>query len=414
VLLSLFALFALLLSWRPSRLPCPQTVRLWLLRVGLFLLRRSVAFRCDWVWIVDHTIRIGQHKCLLILGVSLQRFRNLQGALEHRDVVVLDLQVTACCNGENVAGRFRALAKRAGVPAQIVSDHGAELAKGVRLFQAENPEVVDTYDVTHKLACLTQHHLEADPRWAELLRQFTRSLFVLQQSAGAFLLPATARQRSRYLNVSRPIDWAERMLTLLQSRDLGEIPSLLNKSEPQARAFLEEKLGWLRECEQDVRHYGRLRDVLRQTQQEVKTRGMGVQTAERVWEKLSPATLADEQLEDFLQQVRGYLQEEGKKPPRGENWLGTSDVIESIFGKYKWQSEKAPYAEVGANVLLLPVMTVDLTEEMITEALASVSVQDLRRWLAANVGRSTLSKLKAANNAIESANPMALPDTVSA
>lgn len=240
VLLSLLALFTLLGCGRPTRLPCPQTVRLWLLRVGLFLLRRGAARRCDWVWIVDHTIRIGQHKCLLILGVSLQRLRNGHGALEHRDVVVLDLQVSVCCTGESVAARFRVLAQRTGVPAQIVSDHGADLAKAVRLFKAENPEVVDTYDVTHKLACLTQHHLEADPRWAELLRQFTKSLFVLQQSAAAFLLPAVARQRARYLNVSRPIEWAQRMLKLLRSADLGEVPSLLTKSQPQAREFLEE------------------------------------------------------------------------------------------------------------------------------------------------------------------------------
>lgn len=126
---------------------------------------------------------------------------------------------------------------------------------------------------------------------------------------------------------------------------------------------------------------------------------------------MSLETREDERLGGFLKEVRCYLEEEGTKPPRGENWLGTSDVIESLFGKYKWQSEKAPYAEVGANVLLLPVMTVDLTEERIREALASVSVQDLRQWLAANVGRSTLSKLKAANKVIESTEQPLLPDT---
>lgn len=381
------------------------------MRVGLFLLRRPVPFRSDWIWIVDHTIRIGQHKCLLILGVSLQRFRNLPAALEHRDVVVLDLQVTSCCTGEAVADRFRSVARRTGVPAQIVSDHGAELSKGVRLFQAEHPELIDTYDVTHKLACLTKHHLEADPRWAELLSQMTKTLFVLQQSAGAFLKPAVPRQRSRYLNVSGTIEWAERMLTLLGAADLGEIPALLKRSDEQARAFLEEKLDWLRGYEKEVRHYGRLREVLQVTQEEVKTRGLGAQTRERVWDRLSEATLGDEKLVDILKGVQGYLEEEGKKPPRGENWLGTSDVIESIFGKYKWQGEKAPYAEVGANVLLLPVMTVDLSDELVNEALSTVSVRDVREWLAANTERSTLSKLKAANKVIDSAEIPLLPDT---
>jgi hypothetical protein len=46
-----------------------------LLRCGLFLLRRDVPPRDDWVWILDCTIRVGQKKCLLILGVSLEQLQ---------------------------------------------------------------------------------------------------------------------------------------------------------------------------------------------------------------------------------------------------------------------------------------------------------------------------------------------------
>jgi hypothetical protein len=410
----LLALFRVTLGWRPLRLPCPQTVRTWLLRLGLFLLRRVVPKRSDWVWILDHTIRIGQHKCLLILGVSLQRFRNLPGALEHRDVVVLDLQVTTTCTGEYVADRFKALTERAGEPRQIVSDHGADLAKGIRLFQADHPEVIDTYDVTHQLACLVKRVLHTDAQWAEFLRRCTACLFSLQQSAGAFLLPATARTRSRYLNVGPPIAWAQRMVTLLESPDLTAIAVLLKKDEVQTRSFLEEKVGWLRAFREDVEHYHRLLEVVESTQREVKTHGFQAITAERVWEQLPAAVRDDTRLAGFLADVRSYLEREGGKLPDAERWLGTSDVIESLFGKYKWLGEKAPYAEVGANVLTLPVMTVDLTSELIREALATVSGKDVREWVAANIGRSTLSKVKAATKAVEAADRDMFPDTEAA
>jgi hypothetical protein len=414
VLLSLFTLFGVLLGWRPLRLPAPQTVRTWLLRVGLFLLRRAAPKRSDWVWILDHTIRIGLHKCLLILGVSLQRFRNLPGALGHRDVVVLDLQVTTRCTGEYVAECLQALAERVGEPQQIVCDHGADLAKGVRLFQADHPEVIDTYDVTHQLACLVKRVLEADARWAEFLRRCTACLFTLQQSPGAFLLPATARTRSRYLNVGPPIAWAQRMVTLLESPDLTEIAALLKKDEVEARSFLEEKVGWLREFREDVAHYDRLLEVVESTQREVKTQGLKAITAQRVWEQLPAAVLDDTRLADFLADVRGYLEREGGNIPNGERWLGTSDVIESLFGKYKWLGEKAPYAEVGANVLTLPVMTVDLTSELIREALSTVSAKDVREWVASNIGRSTLSKVKAATTVVAAAERNLFSDTEAA
>ncbi len=161
ILLSLVSLFG---DSLPLSLPYHQTVRSWLLRCGLFLLRRRVPPRDDWVWILDHTIRIGQKKCLLILGASLDHLLAHPGALEHHQVVVLDLCVTAHSTGVDIDKRLKDLARRVGVPKQIVSDHGSDLSKGVRLFQDANLGMADTYDVTHKLASLVKAELEADPR----------------------------------------------------------------------------------------------------------------------------------------------------------------------------------------------------------------------------------------------------------
>jgi hypothetical protein len=395
ILLSLLGLLRCLLGCPCLRLPCPSTVRTWLLRAGLFLLHRAVAVRSDWVWIVDHTLRIGMHKCLLILGISLQRLRNLPGAVEHRDVVVLDIQVTTSSNGEDLNKRFAEVAKRVGVPSQIVSDHGADLAKGIRLFAAEHPAVVDTYDVSHFLACSLRRTLEGNDRWQRLLSGCTASLFALQQTAGAFLSPATARTRARYLNVGAPIERAQQLLHLVESDDVGELAQLLGKGKTATRAFVQEKLGWLKRCGDDVEHYARLHEVVERTQEEVKRRGLSAATAERVWEQLPEAVRDDERAQPFLREVRSYLETEGGKIPNGESWLGTSDVIESLFGKYKWMGEQAPWAEVGANVLLLPLMTVDLTSELIRQALDTVSGADVRQWVKDNVGPSLLSKVKA-------------------
>jgi hypothetical protein len=86
-------------------------------------------------------------------------------------------------------------------------------------------------------------------------------------------------------------------------------------------------------------------------------------------------------------------------------------VIESLFGKYKWFGEKAPYAEVGASVLTLPLLTVEVTAELVHEALVSVSVADVHAWVAENVGRSILSKVSALSAAVQEADHRSLPDT---
>jgi hypothetical protein len=395
----------------PLSLPYPQTVRSWLLRCGLFLLHRLVPARSDWVWILDLTIRIGTHKCVLVLGLSLERLQACGGAPGHHSVVVLDLWVTAHSTGADIQDRLQVLAQSVGTPQQVVRDHGSDLDKGVRLFGADHPEVVDTYDATHALAGLVKAELESDQRWAEFLARCTQSLFELQQSRGAFLTPPSQRSLDRYMNVDRHTDWAWRTLAVLDAEDKSEVAFLLGLSEEQARSWLSEKLGWLQDFRQEVVRNKHLLDVVRQTEQEVKNHGLSQQTAEQVWGQLAPEVIQDASLSDFLNGLRRYLEEEGGKVPPGESWLGSSDVIESLFGKYKSFAEKAPYAEVGASVLTLPLLTVDLTAELIHEALTSVSMDDVRAWVAENVGQSTLSKVAVISAVTAEADPASLHDT---
>jgi hypothetical protein len=407
----LLSLVNLLGDKLPLSLPYHQTVRSWLLRCGLFLLRRSVPPRRDWVWILDHTIRIGQKKCLLILGASLDHLQAHPGALEHHQVVVLDLCVTAHSTGVDIEKRLKSLARRVGVPKQVVSDHGSDVSKGVRLFQAAKPEVINTYDVTHKLAGLLKAELEADPRWAEFLRFCTSSLFQLQQSCGAFLMPPGARSLERYMNVDRHTEWACRMLTLLEMPEKTLVAELLGLDEEEATSFLENKLGWLRDFRQDVVRYQRLLEVVEQTEEEVKNHGLGQQTAGRLWRQLPATVRQDASLGDFLRELRRYLKEEGCKVPVGQSWLGSSDVIESLFGKYKWFVEKSPDHEVGASVLALPLFTTDLTAELVHEALLSVSVRDVRSWVDEFIGPSHLSKVCTLSTAVAQHTHDAFPDT---
>jgi hypothetical protein len=399
----LLSLVSVLGDTLPLSLPYHQTVRSWLLRCGLFLLRRRVPRRDDWVWILDCTIRIGQKKCLLILGASLDGLQAHPGALEHHQVVVLDLCVTAHCTGADLEKRLKNLARRVGVPKQIVSDHGSNLSKGVRLFQDANPVVIDTYDVTHKLALLVKAELEADPRWAEFLRYCTSSLFQLQQSRGAFLTPPAPRSLERYMNVDRHTEWACRMLALLDMPDKALVAELLGLDEEEASSFLEEKLGWLRGFRHEVTRYGHLVCAVKQTEEEVKNHGLGRQTAARLWRQLPAQLRRDAGVKEFLRSLKGYLEEEGSKVPVGQLWLGSSDVIESLFGKYKSFLEKSPDSEIGASVLALPLLTVDLTAELVQEALLRVSAQDVRSWANDCIGPSNLSKVCTLSAAVDQA-----------
>ena len=57
------------LNWE---VPHYTTCRAWLQRIGLFQLQRPKDMADDCFWIVDHTVQIGQEKCLVILGLRLR------------------------------------------------------------------------------------------------------------------------------------------------------------------------------------------------------------------------------------------------------------------------------------------------------------------------------------------------------
>jgi hypothetical protein len=50
-------------------MPSWSAGRLWLLRIGLYKLERAKTIADDWIWIVDHTVQLGNEKCMVILGI---------------------------------------------------------------------------------------------------------------------------------------------------------------------------------------------------------------------------------------------------------------------------------------------------------------------------------------------------------
>ena len=220
--------------------PCAETIRLWLLRVGLFLLRRPLPRCSDWVFLVDLTIQLGTHKCLVILGVPLSRCtpHRLQsgpsrcpGAFRH---------VLTRCNGTIVSGHLGTVSKRVGVPVQIVSDHGGDVLAGIRLFRQKNRHhrhVVETYDITHGLAILLKNQLEPDPRWTSFVKACQSTRQQLQQTAGSFLQPPAWRGKARFLNLESHLGWANDMLALLRGGVKGPWrSSLVERSRDQTMA----------------------------------------------------------------------------------------------------------------------------------------------------------------------------------
>jgi hypothetical protein len=388
--------------------PCAETIRLWLLRVGLFLLQRPLPRCSDWVFLADLTIQLGEHKCLVILGVRLSVLRSKGYSPDHHDVEVLSVAVLTRCNGATVAAHLGTLSNRLGVPVQVVSDHGSDVRAGIRLFQRKQRDhhrrVVATHDITHGLALLLKNQLEPDAHWASFVQACRGTRQQLQQTAGSFLKPPAWRSKARFLNLESHLKWANEMLVLLEGAEVAALAEHLGQGVTEASKWLEEKLGWLRAYAREVRAWSYFQKVVKVAEEEIKEAGLSRTSWRRVKDRLegeSPPAGAEKA---FRGRVLSFVREEGAKVPARQKYLGSSDVLESLFGKYKDLVAQAPCREITANVLMIPLLVTSLTADLLRQALETVRAQDVEEWLDEHLGPSPQKKKRAVLTAARSNN----------
>lgn len=374
--------------------PSFSSVRKWLGRVGLYELQRKKEYRQDWLFIIDLTLELGSSKGLVILGVSQQHLVEQvlpqERALEHRDVELLALEVMQSTQGKLIEEKLEELTKQVGQPVQILSDHGSDLKKGIELYQQKHQEVIYTYDVTHGMALLLKHELATDERYQSFLQQCHQCRQQLQQTELAFLLPPAQRSQCRYFNVEKLINWARKLLDAPWETLVELVPTL----EPvPLTQRLKDKLGWLIDYQEELDSWAQMVNLTRTLETQLKLCGLNRKSLS-IFEQQHLATGINSRLELFQQQILDYLATESSRIQQGQTLLATSDVIESLFGKYKHFSSRCPLKEMGQMLLTIPLSTMTLTASVVKQALETVRGLDLQAWSAQVFGQSLLSKRK--------------------
>ena len=441
------------LHWKCSTASIPNfnTIRQWTLRLGLYELNRQKEYREDWIFILDMTIELGAAKCLIILGIAQEKLANIikqeNRSLQHEDVEVLSIEILDKSPGTVIAEKLNDLAERVGTPMQIVSDRGSDIKKGIDLYRENNPQVIATYDVTHKMANILKRELLPDEIFQDFLRQCSLTRQRVQQTKLYFLIPPKQRSKSRYHNVDILIEWAMKVINYEKQQDFSlistiynldnealELLSLIlpqdvlnllkplnsqmyeNRSEftKSASQYLEKelwqvhgeiicqfcdlgrrkfyaKLGWVLNYQQDIYGYAEILTLIRSTQVQLKTQGLHPESATKWMENIKTDSLTPRG-QKIQQQIIEYLTVEANQIPAEKILLGTSDVIESIFGKYKLFAARRPVKDIGTSILLIPLFTIEITTDLVKEAMEAISFIDVNSWAKSIFGISMLSQ----------------------
>ena len=89
--------------------------------------------------------------------------------------------------------------------------------------------------------------------------------------------------------------------------------------------------------------------------------------------------------------IREYLKEVESKLRPGEKLLGSSDIIESIFGKYKFLLERSPQKAITRLILAIGALTSERTPDLVRRAMEAVKMKAVEDWFSKYVGESARS-----------------------
>lgn len=443
--------------------PCFTTVRMWILRVGLYRLR-SVSLGPRWAMICDHTATYGGVKLLVICGVDLdkldQRVADQMGNfnLNHDDLQPLAIVPMKQSSGELLLGIYLNCVEKHGFPQRMITDGGSDILKSSRLLAAHQesrgaPPTKHTYDISHRIARIVKAELEPSPLWRHLEGVVTKARIYCTYRARHLSPPSLRHGPDRWMNLSGIVRWfadlRNKVVSLGGDTSLpvpgtepgapgaptqaprfgltqriweraksachqcsGSIfnrlkklcgkeypddqsyekalhencPNLPNEITENLRAHHDLNRSYLEEVSEGSEGCWEIHEEVTQMlaftdaiQKQVKGAGLtkaGVKICQEIHDRANLKGVGERVGKKVMEVIRGMGEELGEH----ERILVTSDVIESLNGKWKMLINGAAMPALSVNALLMPAMMGDLSAGFIKEALEAVSVADVAQW----------------------------------
>jgi hypothetical protein len=372
----------------PGGVPCWSSGRWWLLRVGLFELCRQKPPADDWVWMMDHTIQLGPWKCLVVIGVRLSSWLKDRRPLRHEDMTLLDLTPMEHSSGEEVHERLQAVTQTTGVPAAVLSDGGTDLKRGMELFHDDHPEVQHVLDLKHTHALLLKRELKKDLRWGSFVTKANQTKLGVTQTTLAFLNPPGLKTKARYMNLDSLVSWGMQALAYLDHpRDFP--------GQKVDRKKLRAKLGWLRRYRRALCGWSELLSLVKTVEAHVHREGLYPGIRETL-EKQLPALVRTAAGRRFQNAQLRFLAEQSRPLVPGRRMIGSTEVLESIIGKYK--RLQSTHSKGGMTTMLLGVGAIVGKKSAVTiaQALQTIRTQDVVTWCRDALGPTIVSQRRLA------------------
>lgn len=355
--------------------PCQTTIQNHILRLGLYLIQRNDQYRNDRIWLMDHMINAGNTKCLVVLGISLEDYRQLSEPLCHKDLDALAVLPVETSNGEVVYEQFKRLADQYGPPVATLSDRGSDLKKGVELFQKDHPGVASFFDIVHLVSRIIKAIFECDPQWDQYRKACCVCANFLRQSALAHLKPPNPKTKARYMNFDREVRWASRALAIVDRVRSGDLNA--RQKARLSPELVEKRLGWLDEYRRNASVWSEVIWTGQAINSLIRRNGYTNNTPAEI--RCFASTAQYPQTLTLIDRVLIEIEPLCRTLAAGESMPGSTEVLESLIGKGKRLLHHSGNS-ITRQILSLATTTTKVTTTLVQQALSTCRMKHLVQW----------------------------------
>lgn len=271
-------------------------------------------------------------------------------------------------NGTEVAGKLEETVRKVGFsPDALVIDHGSDLYAGARHFCKSHPGTQLKYDVSHKVACELKKRLNKNLFWEKMTSSAVLTKKALSLSKFAKFAPPQQRSKARYMNLDSLVKWACTILTQYDT---------LPKE-------VQHKVEWLMSMKGEIRKWQEWVQIGQVTRDLIRREGFYDGAEEVLMDRLIEMNLTSEQTEEFTEELVDYVRSEGEGIHRDNRLVGTTEVLEGLFGGYKRMvgENKVSLNGLGRLILCMSSRMGEFSEELVHKAMTSVKCKDVDDWL---------------------------------
>ena len=152
---------------------------------------------------------------------------------------------------------------------------------------------------------------------------------------------------------------------------------------------VEEKLGWLRKFAPQVRRWGEMLAVIGAAEHYVRHEGIHAKAAEELAAVLPKSAIPA--VQRLRKQLLEFVAAEGQQAREGERLLGSSEVLESIIGKFKHVAGERGQHGLTGMVLSIGALVGNLAVATVQAAMTETTTTEVWNWCRSHLGATVQS-----------------------